>query len=396
MSDMFGDFIEDPDEDDFDPYDETDSAPSLEPTNTLRDPRLMTDITGHDNIESDLLKAYHANKMPHALIFSGIKGIGKATMAYRLARFLLKEGSQDTGASLFGDEPLPAENFQISFEDNIYAKVASGGHPDLMTVERLFDDKKNKLKNGLEVDQIRKVAPFMRMTASNGKWRVVIIDDADTMNRSSQNGILKILEEPPANSIIILVTHNLGALIPTIRSRCRLINFHHLDDKTVQDLLTRGVGDEMPASDREMLANLSEGSIGRAMEYALEENLTTIRTLAETLNNWPNKGQNFNRLNIFALAELVSQNGKEHAFHTMRQNMSWVIEQMTKSAVTGQLNIPSPYDTPKLASIVQNNSLASWVEICDKLGEHFISADRGNLDKRQTTLDAFRIIEQSV
>lgn len=398
MSDMFGEFLEDP-EADFDHYDDisTDEDSLSVNAETLHEPKLMQTIAQHETVEQDLLKWYQSDRMPHALIFSGIKGIGKATMAYRIARFLLKEGAEElAGESLFGDAPLPSENLNISSDHNIFKKVASGGHPDMMVIERQFDDKKNRLKAGLEVDQIRKVAPFMRMTASSGKWRIVIIDDADTMNRNSQNGILKILEEPPENSLIILVTHNLGSLIPTIRSRCRLVNFHPLDTQTVTSLLKKGLNDDLPSNEKDMLAKLAEGSIGRAMEYALEENISTLRKLAEIINEWPNQGKHFNRLDIFALSELVSQNGKEHAFQTMQQSLNWLLGKMTRACITGTLELPPPYDETKLLQRTKHNSLASWVEICDKLKEHFINADKGNLDKRQITLDAFRILEQTV
>lgn len=397
MSDMFGDFLEDPDDQIFD--DEAGGGGSevatVESSERLLPPNLMTRIVGHDDVEESLLEWHNSGRFPHALIFSGIKGIGKATMAYRLARFLLKEGEEDNGGvSLFGDAPMAATSFDVPAEDKVFRRVASRGHPDMMVVERRFDEKKNKLANGLEVDQIRKVAPFIRMTASAGKWRVVLIDDADTMNRNSQNAILKILEEPPENSVIILVCHNLGAMIPTIRSRCRVVNFQPLADDTVMHLLTEDGLDGVSRDDMSMVANLSEGSVGRAQEYSLDENLATLQILADIVNCWPPRGGRFDRLQIFKLSEMVSQSGKGHAFLTFWQNLNFVLNEMTRARVLGALNLRPPYKCGDLLRVVQDYSLENWIEICDNTKEHFIVADRGNLDKRQTTLDAFRAIEK--
>ena len=218
---MFDDFVDE------DSFFEEEGANASAPTSSLAPPRENGEVLGHDIIEQSLLSLYNNDKLPHALIFAGPMGVGKTTMAFRVARFLLKHGSADSNQdSLFGDAPAPPTNMHVPADDPVSHKVASGGHPDLRTIERPMDERKGTRKNSVDVETARTIAPFLRMSASEGGWRIVIVDEADTMNYFAQNAILKILEEPPPKALLILICNRLGAMIPTIRSRCRTFNFH--------------------------------------------------------------------------------------------------------------------------------------------------------------------------
>ena len=148
-----------------------DSFGSYEPEEPegLSPPRESSLFLGHQNIEKTLIDLINSDAMPHALIFSGQKGIGKSTMAFRLARYLLKHGTGDeVQDSLFGDGPTEAHSLDVSYEDPIFSKVVSGGHPDLLTIERSMDTKKGTRKANVDVETARKVTPFLRMTSSDG------------------------------------------------------------------------------------------------------------------------------------------------------------------------------------------------------------------------------------
>ena len=174
---------------------------------------------GFGDLEQSLLKAFNADRFPHAIILAGPTGIGKATFAYRVARFLL---AQEPGGGLFGGDVAPAVTMEISAENPVVRRISSGGHADILTVGRVYDEKKKKLSNDIPVDEVRKITPFLRKTSSEGGWRVVIVDDAHHLNRSSQNALLKILEEPPKKTVLILVADQPGRFLPTIRSRCQI------------------------------------------------------------------------------------------------------------------------------------------------------------------------------
>ncbi|MEM7618488.1 MAG: ATP-binding protein, partial [Pseudomonadota bacterium] len=190
------------DDEEFDPYD--DIAETGSASEGLKEPHQSDLMIGHEAIETQLIGLINSNKMPHAIIFSGEEGVGKFTMAQRLARALLAHGIDDPSQdSLFGGD-APRDNLQtleVKPDHPIFSKVASKGHPDLLTIERSIDSKTQKRKNEINVETARKVAPFLRMTSADGGWRIVIVNDADKMNRNAQNSILKILEEPPKHTL---------------------------------------------------------------------------------------------------------------------------------------------------------------------------------------------------
>ncbi len=302
---MFEDFDQEMDNDDND-----DDAPAsrAEPEG-LKPPRENPDCLGHEANEAMLLQLIGQSRLPHAMIFAGQQGIGKATMAYRLARYILQGGGNADAepAGLFG-APLPkAEpaSLFVAPDAPVFRQVASGGHADLMTVERPYDDKKDRHKDSVDIETVRKIAPFMRMTASkDGGWRVVIVDDADTMTRQAQNGILKILEEPPQRAILILVCHRPGALIPTIRSRCRLVPFQPLA-LPVFSTLARKLDPGLDRDSLTSLHSLTEGSIGQAQNLIEEGGLETLAKLTGLLAGFPS----WNWEAIHALADSLHDPG---------------------------------------------------------------------------------------
>lgn len=353
-------------------------------------PRAMDFCQGHDRVEQALLEFYKSGRMPHALIFSGPKGIGKATMAYRLAKFMMKSGAtrDPNQDSLFGGEDTGApENLDVPANDPVFRRIVSGGHSDLLSIERLYDDLKGRLKSSVEVKEVRKVAPFLRMTAADGGWRVVIIDDADTMNRNAQNAILKILEEPPKNTLLILVAHRVGALIPTIRSRARVVHFQPLTDDDMKSLIGRTdiVLDEESLS---TLIRLAGGSFGRAMEYEEEGGLETFAMIMEAFDRYPD----FNWTGIHKLADDLAGKGKDQNYMSFQELTKWMFAQLAKSKARGQGITAKALDTQAFQEILKNSSLAQLSKICENLHEFYGQSNAANLDKRQTVLGTFSLI----
>ncbi len=361
----------------------------------LAHPRLMNIAIGHENAERKLLDLFNAERMPHALIFSGLKGIGKATIAYRLARFLLKnppvDPRQDALFAELAGRGEPFQTLEIPFDDSVFRRVSSGGHPDLLTIERAYDPVKNKYKASVAVDEIRKVAPFLHLTSSDGGWRIVIIDDADTMNRSSQNALLKILEEPPGNTLLILVTHRLGALIPTIRSRAHILNFDPLSIDNIIDLLERqSQGQEaqgLAFQQLETLAMLSGGSIGRAVHYKAEGALEMLERLKILFESYPA----WHWADIHALSDELSRAGKEQAYKEFCDLLSWVFEELIQSKARGTA-LNEILEEGSFSNIFTKSSLEALLKIGENLDTHFKKVDTANLDKRQGVLGAFSII----
>ena len=326
---MFEDFEDsDPDDDDA-----SDDAPVSE--GTLAPPRAATELYAHEEVEKQLLSAYINGRLPHALVFTGPAGIGKATFAFRLARFLL---SQDGGAGpatspgLFGDL-LPVQappGFAIPASNPVFQQVASGGHPDLLVIERLMDEKKGRLQDIVAVDEVRKITPLLRLTATGGGWRVVIVDDADTMNRASQNAILKILEEPPPRTVLILVAHNTGALLPTIRSRSRVVTFLPPDEATFARLM-RIDTPSLTEAEITTLRAIAGGSVGGALSLRREGGLAVVAQLITLLSaapRWP-------WTDIHQLAETLGRAGQDDAYNAFVQVMLWIVRSLLRTHAGG-------------------------------------------------------------
>lgn len=377
---MFDDFD---DENDFD----APGVVSLSVAQAFLPPRETSTLLGHAAEEKLILSLFQQNTLPHALILSGPKGIGKSVFAFRLARFLFKQGGQgDEGqGGLFGDEPAPIipTSMDVSPDDPVFRRVLSGGHADLLVIERPMDEKKGQQKDSIDVETVRAIAPFFRMTASEGGWRVVIIDDCETMNRNAQNAILKILEEPPPKSILILICHRLGAMIPTIRSRCRTLSFAPPDRNSLCALIEQGTG--VQGDDLALLADLSDGSLGMALSIHEQGGLQMFQKLLEQLSHWPK----WNWLDLHGLSSITGGAGAEQEYHAMEHLLIWCAERLLKAKALGTDTLPRPMMTKGILAMLDHYSLEEWVEICDKLKEHFRAIDMSNLDRRQGALGAF-------
>lgn len=352
-------------------------------------PQSMSFCLGHGDVERSLLDIFKTGRLPHAMIFSGQKGIGKCTFAFRFARFLLKYGNiPEPTESLFGgDEVVLPLSMDISESDPVFSRVASGGHGDLLFVDRGVDAAKGKEKSSLTIDAARKVAPFLRKTSAEGGWRVVIVDDADTMNNAAQNAILKILEEPPKRVAIILVTHRIGALIPTIRSRARVVDFKPLEEREIRDLLARQ-GFVFSASDNDLIMDFSGGSIGAALRFAEEEGPELFREIGELLSGYPD----WNGPALHKFADSFGVGSSDRRYELCTQIMVWVFQKCARLKARGISALPSYLSGEGGCGKMFFLSEQRLIEVADRMSEHFARTNFSNLDKRETVRSAFLMI----
>ncbi len=233
------------------------------------EPRANPHFTGHEAAIAALYHAAMSGRLHHGWLFTGPPGIGKATLAYRFARWLLA-GGQSTDLSTSESAPL-------------FRRVAAGTHPDLFTVERRMNEKTEKLQSEIVIATIREANAFMRLTPAEGGWRVVIIDGAEDMNSNTANALLKMLEEPPPRAILLLTCATPGRLLPTIRSRCRVLPMAALTDADMQTLLA-DYAPELGQGERARLIELAEGSIGTALSLAAEGGIALAALVDEALD----------------------------------------------------------------------------------------------------------------
>lgn len=374
--DLFGSTSSDYQGDDFTANDEEESLAGDTPQR-LDKPQSTSFLLGHTDIEQNLLALWQTGRLPHAMVFTGVKGIGKATFAYRLARFILKQGN---------GHPARAESFFVGEDDAVFRKVASGGHGDLLTIARPWDERKGKAKTVLPVEEIRKVTPFLRQTASEGGWQVVIIDDADTMNTASQNALLKILEEPPARALIILVAHGTGGLLPTIRSRCRFVPFSPLNDEDLQSLLKKTSASPLPAQDLAVLTALARGSAGQGTELVQQGGMETIHGVLDCLSSI--HAADPAQIDRFALS--IGKSGSDDVINHFLYILRWWFETLMTAIAQGQS--AAPLGRLELA-VPQGYTLPSFLRLQEAVEEHIKICDDGNLDKRYMVFKALRIIQ---
>lgn len=352
-------------------------------------PRANPELMGHEIIERGLRHMIDEGRLPHAIVLTGPQGIGKSTLAFRIARYLLNKADAFAPMGLFG-EALPEEagkNLYIAPDNPIFRHVASGGHADLMTVERRMDEKKGTLKGSVDVDEVRRIPPFMRMTAGQGGWRIVIVDDADTMTRNAQNAILKILEEPPEKGLLILVAHRPGNLIATIRSRARFMALQP-PPKDVFAQIVRRDNPSISETEIDTLHTITGGSVGQGLRLQAEGGLVALDTVFSLLQTWPK----WDWPQVHRLSDTLGRAGQEAAYETFRQVLLWVTGSLASAKARGML--PSgPLGTETVTRIYRHYSLGQLGAIHDRLSAHFDLTEHSSLDRRQAVISAFTVFD---
>jgi DNA polymerase-3 subunit delta' len=217
-------------------------------------------IVGQDRAVEQFASAWATRKLHHAWLLAGPKGVGKASFAHAAARRVLAEAA---GPPFDGDG-----DGLISDDEHLIVKlVEAGSHPDMRHLVRLVNEKTGNLNRNIKVDQVRELGEFLSMTPALSPWRVAVIDTIDELEPSGANALLKMLEEPPPNTLFFLVSHAPGRLLPTIRSRCRRLDFTNLDDDAMTSIRTREAPD-LGGAERQRIVAMSGGSAGRALAFA--------------------------------------------------------------------------------------------------------------------------------
>ncbi len=374
-------------------------------------PRNNPDLFGHEKAEAVLHGAWKSGHLHHAWLITGPEGIGKATLAHRFARFLLSQGAQDSeggsgggtsGGDLFADDPScapPEESRGELYTDpgsRIFGRVVAGGHADLLTVARGIDPKSKKLRGDIVVDDVRGIGGFLHMTAAEGGFRVVVIDAGDEMNRNAANALLKSLEEPPARTVLLVVSHIPGRLLPTIRSRCRELRLAPLGKADFAAVLTR-LDPGLDARERDELFRLSGGSPGKSLRLTEEGGLELYHEVLELLSGLL-PGEAGRRAGadiaaLHALADRVTGKKGEAAYHTLVDLLSSWISRLIRFGAGGGAG---PEESPIMQRFLAAASLDQWLEVWDNQQALFAQTDGLNLDRRQAILNAFFNLEKAV
>jgi DNA polymerase-3 subunit delta' len=335
------------------------SEEAEDPRESQHHPRRRTNLTGHQAAEELLLRQYRSGRMHHGWLFAGPRGIGKATLAYRLARFLLTHPDPRSAAG--------STSLYVPAEAPVAHRIAARGHADLFVLERAYDAKGERLKAETAVDDVRRASAFFARTAGEGGWRICIVDAAEDLSTESANALLKILEEPPTRSLFILVSHQPGRLLATIRSRCLRLDLAPLSEADTVAVL-EGMAEQGP-EDIKRAAQLSRGSPGRALELLNAEGAKYFDLLRQMMA----RSQTTDLAAKISIADGLQGRDMGEDFTIFSELLlSHVADLARHSALAGQG--------------------AALARAHEDIGNALRQATALNLDRRQTVLDMLGIL----
>ena len=326
-------------------------------------PHQRDNLIGHRATEQALLDAYRSKRLHHAWILGGPKGIGKATLAFRLAKFVIANPDR------FGGSVAAATDLQVASDHSVCRQIQAGGHPNILHLRRPWDDKGKRFKSDLPVDEVRRTVNFFGTTASAKAWRICIVDAADDMNTNSANALLKILEEPPERCLFLVLSHAPGRLLPTIRSRCRRLTLDTLSaDQVIAGLRELSAERSMSEAELNDISEISDGSLRSALTLLSGDGLAIAqgtRKLAEQASRLDLKA-------VHSLADLVAARGQSDNW----ENFQHVVEKWLHS---------------KMRDVVSQGAAnaLNYIDLWDATKSSIQSSDALNLDRKQVVLDFF-------
>jgi DNA polymerase-3 subunit delta' len=330
-------------------------------------PEERTDWLGDPAAETVLLDAYRSGRMHHAWLIGGPKGIGKATLAYRFARFVLAH--PDPAAANIAN----TGSLAVPADDPVARRVAARAHPNLLVMDRPYDHDRKRFRTELTVPEVRRTISFFGSTGGEAGWRIAVVDPADELNPNAANALLKGLEEPPRRSLFLLVSHAPGRVLPTIRSRCRRLHLAPLGSATVVAALR----DRLDASEADLAlaAALAEGSLRRAILLLEGDGLAIYRALTAVLAGLPN-------MDVVAahdFADSVARRGDDDAWTGFADLLGgWLDRRVRRQE--------EPAGGARLPPAAAAAPLERWAEVWEKLAQSSAFTDEYNLDRKRTVL----------
>lgn len=342
-------------------------------------PRETQRLIGQDTAEAGFLEAFNTGRLHHGWLLIGPEGIGKATLAWRIARFLLATpAGGETG--LFG----APETLDIDPDHPVARRVHAGSEPGLFVLKRPYDEKTKKLKTQITVDEVRRLKGFFALSSADGGRRVVIVDCADDMNTQAANALLKLLEEPPENTTILLISHQPSRLLPTIRSRCRELRLRPLATPDLAEALAQAGAEGR--ENAEALATLSGGSVGGAMRLDQLGGLAVYAQWLAVMGSLPR----LDRARAMGLAESAAARGAQGRLDLILDMIDLLLARMARSGALGRAPTPeaAPGEGEVFARLCPNaQSARKWAAATAEITARSRHGQSVNLDPVSLVLD---------
>ncbi|QWG11041.1 DNA polymerase III subunit delta' [Bradyrhizobium sediminis] len=345
------------------------SARKVEPEVAVPHPRETTALFGHHDAEMALLNAYRSGRIPHAWLIGGAQGIGKATLAYRMARFVLAHRNP------LGPEVQRAGTLQIDPSAPVARLVAAGAHGSLLTLERSLNDR-GVLRTVITVDETRETISFFGSTAAVEGWRVCIVDTVDELNPNAANALLKILEEPPQQSLFLLVSHAPARVLPTIQSRCRKLPLRPLSTDDV--IRAAAAAANIPIDDPALAeaAEAAEGSVARALTLLGGDALKLHQRTAALLATLPRVDPR----ELHALGDALGGSDRVALAAFIDSVDRWVSARLRADDANANANLPR---------------LARLAEVWEKINRAARDTESYNLERKPLVFSVFGMLAEA-
>ncbi|MEZ5853547.1 MAG: DNA polymerase III subunit delta' [Hyphomicrobiaceae bacterium] len=360
---------------------EIEALPEADRLDGIPHPRETARLYGHEAAELALAEGLTSGRMHHAWLLAGPEGIGKATLAYRFARFALAEPGERGG----GDDALAVGN-----ETRAARQVLALSHPGLLVIRRPWNHQTKRHAQVITVDEVRRIKSFLSHTGEAGANRVVIVDTADQLNVNAANALLKSLEEPPPRTFFMLLTASPGRLLPTIRSRCRVLDLKALEEADVRRAVLaalNAVEAEAPgASEWQRLIALAEGSPRRALSLWRSDGLKLDGRLMQLVSGLP-------RFDWQAVHQLADELASAAAAERFEMFFDLLLKQLARLVRAGA-GVAGGEDDGRLAGkLGVGVRLATWAELWETVAREKAEAQALNLDRKSLILGTFGRIE---
>ena len=348
-------------------------------------PRMTARLYGHESKEAAFAEGFAGKRLHHGWLITGAEGIGKATLAYRLTRFLLANPE---------DRDMFGQSLDVSEDSPASRQVRVLAHPGLLLLRRPFDTKTKRFKTEIPVDEVRRLRSFLNLTAAEGQWRVVLIDSADDLNANAANAVLKSLEEPPARTVFLLLSSSPGRLLPTIRSRCRTLDLEHLNADVLKRAVVQaisasgeGVTASVPSGDDWVtLERLAGGSVRRVLSLMNGGGLELQRRLETLISalpavDWPA---------VHTMADELASPAAETKFNLMQDLLASLMARIIRAQATGA---GAAGDVTLARRLIGEGRLAAWASLWETLAAEKAVVEALNLDKKTLILQTFARLE---
>lgn len=352
-------------------------------------PRDTLRLIGQEVAETAFLDAYGAGRLHHAWLLTGPLGVGKATLAWRIARFLLAT-PEDAGGGLFGDPPPAPQSLDIDPAHPVARRLHAGSEGRLFVLRRAWDEDKKRLKSVITVDEVRRLTGFLHLSAADGGRRAVIVDPADAMNAAAANALLKMLEEPPHGVTFLLVSHQPSRLLPTIRSRCRELRLVALAPAELSAAIAQaGVAE----ADGPALAVLAGGSVGEAIRLANLDGLATYAAIVALFATSPR----LDRTAALRLAESAAQRGAEERLDLLLALLDLFLARLARAGALGAAGTEAaPGEAALLGRLAPDPATGRrWATLHQSLGARARHGRAVNLDPAALILDMVLKIDEA-